>query len=65
MSKEVATGCSIAMLYITLAFASAGGMATHLINTVKDEQYVLLTFGLLVPPVGVIHGWLIWLGIAS
>lgn len=63
--KELTAGCTIGLLYISLALAGAGGMATHLINTIKDEQYFLLTFGLLFPPVGVIHGWLIWLGIAS
>lgn len=54
-------GCAIATIVLILAAIPA--WITHVIVTIQTEQWVLLVIGALVAPVGIIHGFGIWLGI--
>ena len=54
-------GCAIATIVLILAAIPA--WITHVIVTIQTEQWVLLVVGALVAPVGIIHGFGIWLGI--
>ena len=35
---------------------------THVIYTISNELYILLAIGAIIPPVGVVHGFMIWFG---
>ena len=47
---------------VALGLASLGGMITHIIHCLQNEQYILLVAGAIGAPIGVIHGWGIWFG---
>jgi hypothetical protein len=36
---------------------------THVVVCIKSASWILLAFGCIVAPVGVVHGWGIWLGV--
>lgn len=37
---------------------------THVIHTITHEMWILLVVGAFAFPVGIIHGFMIWLGVA-
>jgi hypothetical protein len=37
--------------------------ATHVVLCIKASSWVLLLFGIIVPPVGIIHGFAYWVGL--
>ncbi|WP_315782343.1 hypothetical protein [Bradyrhizobium sp. SZCCHNPS1003] len=51
-----------ALLYIGCWVTSIAALVTHVISCVKAASIALLIIGIILPPVGVIHGWGIWLG---
>lgn len=51
------------MLMIAVILATAGAWVQHFITTVSEEMWVLLVVGAIIPPVGVLHGWLVWIGV--
>ncbi|EKS29295.1 hypothetical protein [Afipia felis] len=48
---------------LTLLLGSAAAWITHVIVCIKASAWVLLAFGCIVAPVGVIHGIGVWLGV--
>lgn len=48
---------------LTLLLGSAAAWITHVIVCIKASAWILLLFGCIVAPVGVIHGIGVWLGI--
>lgn len=46
-----------------LGVASAAAWVTHVIARIKASAWVLLAFGCIVAPVGVIHGVGVWMGV--
>lgn len=36
---------------------------THFVDTINDGEWILFIAGLLIPPIGVLHGIGLWLGI--
>lgn len=48
---------------IGLMLASFGGWLTHLYACFTEQMWGFLIAGALFFPVGVVHGWGIWLGI--
>jgi len=58
--KELSTGGAIAIIVFLLSLV--GSWFTHIIYCLKTAQYLLLIAGAIVPPVGVIHGFGVWLG---
>jgi hypothetical protein len=50
---------------ISFAFYLVGIVAwvTHVIVCIQNAAWVLLVIGALIFPIGVIHGFMIWLGI--
>jgi len=60
VSKLVFGLCYLACWLI--AFAA---WVTHVVTCIKTGTYVLLVIGALVFPIGVIHGWAIWLGLCN
>jgi hypothetical protein len=49
-------------LCIILAVGTAAAWITHVIVCIKASAWVLLLFGCVVAPVGVIHGVGVWFG---
>jgi hypothetical protein len=52
-----------ALISLALAFAVIAAWITHVIVCIKASAWVLLLFGVIVAPVGVIHGFGVWLGV--
>jgi len=50
-------------IWVAVFLATAGAWIQHFITTIQQEMWVLLVVGALAPPVGVLHGWLVWLGV--
>lgn len=51
--------------YVVIATLTVGAMIQHWVTTWANDQLGLFLFGMIFFPVGIIHGWLIWLGIAG
>lgn len=59
--KKPQTGCFLAMFVVSvLAFA---GWLTHVIHTITNQEWLMLIAGAILVPIGIIHGWGIWLGL--
>ncbi|WP_439357822.1 hypothetical protein [Bradyrhizobium sp. DASA03007] len=52
------------LLYFQLAcmLVAFSAWLTHVITCIKDDRIALLIAGAIAFPIGVIHGWGIWLG---
>ncbi|WP_315740098.1 MULTISPECIES: hypothetical protein [unclassified Bradyrhizobium] len=48
--------------YFGCLIIAASAWITHGVTTIKDGRTLLLLVGTIAWPVGVIHGWGIWLG---
>lgn len=57
----IENGCGILTIFLIISCIPA--WITHVITTIQNEQWVLLVVGAIVAPVGIVHGWGIWLGI--
>ena len=53
-------GCVLATLVLILALIPA--WITHVVYSITNELWVVLVVGAFVPPVGIIHGVMIWFG---
>lgn len=53
----------LAMSAISLLLATVAAWITHVIVCIHQAAWVLLAFGCVVVPVGVIHGVGVWLGV--
>jgi hypothetical protein len=53
----------LAAVYISLLLGSAAAWVTHVIVCIQHAAWVLLAFGCIVAPVGVVHGVGVWLGV--
>lgn len=53
----------LGLSYVALLLASVAAWVTHVIVCIKASAWILLLFGCLVAPVGVVHGFGVWLGV--
>jgi len=51
------------LLLICITLSVFAAWFTHIYITVKLGHYALLALGLIIPFIGIIHGYLVWLGI--
>lgn len=58
--ETTAIGCIFAA--IVLFLTSAAAWVTHVVACISLKAWILLAFGCIVAPVGVIHGIGIWFG---
>jgi hypothetical protein len=49
--------------FVALLLATIAAMITHIVVCIKTSAWFLLLFGILAPPIGVIHGVGVWLGV--
>lgn len=61
MSDVFGIGCGLA--FFALWIAAIAAWITHVIVCIKSASWILLLFGCIVAPVGVIHGFGVWLGV--
>ena len=54
-------GCGFA--FFALWMSAIAAWITHVVVCIKASAWVLLLFGCIVAPVGVIHGFGVWLGV--
>ncbi|SDK41703.1 hypothetical protein [Bradyrhizobium ottawaense] len=54
---------SLALLPILCWLLALCAWVTHVVSCLKAGAIALLLIGAIIFPIGVIHGWLIWLGI--
>jgi hypothetical protein len=52
-----------AALYIGAILTSLAAWVTHIVVCIKSASYLFLIAGAILPPIGVIHGWGVWLGV--
>ena len=62
MSDDTKTGCAIMVLLAI--FASFPAWLTHVIVCIQEELWGFLIAGALLAPIGIIHGFMIWFGLA-
>lgn len=53
-------GCGIMTLCLLLVMIPA--WITHVVYSISHELWVVLVVGAFVPPVGIIHGIMVWFG---
>lgn len=52
-----------ALVAVTAWLLAAAAWITHVVVCIKASAWILLLFGCIIFPVGVIHGWGVWLGV--
>lgn len=62
MSENLAAGAGITAC-IVLFLTTIAAWITHVIVCIKASAWILLAFGCIVAPIGVIHGIGVWLGV--
>jgi hypothetical protein len=48
---------------VALILLTLGSWGLHVVYTIQHEAYLLLIAGAIMPPVGIVHGWMIMLGV--
>ncbi|MBA9071672.1 hypothetical protein FHR71_005458 [Methylobacterium sp. RAS18] len=61
-SSQRSLGLPAAVAVIALWLTCISAWVTHVVVCIKASAWVLLLFGCIVAPVGVIHGIGVWLG---
>ena len=61
--KEIAEWLFWLAVLCALVMATIGAWIQHFITSIAEEMWVLLIIGVIVPPLGWLHGWLVWLGV--
>jgi hypothetical protein len=51
-----------AFLYVAACLSALAGWVTHIVVCIKSASYLFLIAGAILPPIGVIHGYGVWLG---
>jgi|GEM_PF-3272218 len=57
LSKFLYSGAGLCIVFMMLA-----SWAQHVLSCIREEQWILLIVGAIVPPVGWLHGIAVWLG---
>ncbi|MBB5664784.1 hypothetical protein GGE68_002981 [Rhizobium leguminosarum] len=60
---KIAAGILAFFLAAGALLAAMAAWITHVIVCIKASAWVLLAFGCVVAPVGVVHGFGVWLGV--
>jgi len=50
------------LLWVGVLCAPFGAWITHIVYCLKTGAYLLLIAGGIIAPIGMIHGWGLWLG---
>lgn len=50
-------------LFVGVMLATVGAYIQHFVTSINEEMWVLLVLGAVIFPLGMLHGWLVWLGV--
>lgn len=50
------------LILIGVWLSSVAAIITHIIECINQASYILLAIGVLIPPVGLVHGVAVWFG---
>ncbi len=56
-------GIAVALLWLSMLIALFAAWATHVIACIKTSSWILLAFGVFIPPIGWLHGIANWFGL--
>ena len=62
-AKMLGSITGILLVWAIMAAMFFAPWVTHIIVTIRSEQWLLLIAGAIMFPIGIIHGWGIWLGV--
>ena len=48
--------------YLAMIALTFGAWLTHVVYCINHEKWVFLVAGAIMAPIGMVHGWGIWLG---
>ncbi|MEY9138532.1 hypothetical protein ABIE79_010060 [Bradyrhizobium diazoefficiens] len=51
------------LFYIGAVLTALAAWVTHVVVCIKAASFLFLIAGAILPPIGVIHGWGVWLGV--
>lgn len=51
------------LFLVGVTLATFGAYIQHFVTAINEEMWVLLVLGAVIFPVGMLHGWLVWLGV--
>jgi hypothetical protein len=57
------TGLAAFAMWLSMVVLTAYGFIIHVVTCLETKSYALLAFGVVIPPIGVVHGWLVSLGV--
>ena len=63
--KDMMRVLAAVFLWLSIVVATLGAWVQHFITSVSQEMWVLMVLGAIAPPIGMLHGWLVWLGVLS
>lgn len=49
--------------FIIFVIVCASSWVTHVVKTIIDENYLFMAIGAFMAPIGVVHGFLVWIGV--
>lgn len=64
MIRDLVLGLMASGTGMLVLIALFGAWVTHCATCIMGGSWFLLIMGAIVAPVGVVHGWLIWCGLA-
>lgn len=64
MTKTQSIGLGFILFWITFIIANFAAWITHVVHTLTNGEWGFLIAGAILAPIGMVHGWLIWFGIA-
>lgn len=51
------------VLWFFIYVVAVAGFVQHVVTCIKEEMVLFLTVGVIIPPIGVLHGWCVWAGL--
>lgn len=54
---------ALGLSFLSLLLATVAAWITHVVVCIKAASWWLLLFGILAPPIGIVHGVGVWLGV--
>jgi len=59
---DFTAGLLTLLVWLGAMFLTVGAWITSIMRSADTESFVMLAVACILPPIGVVHGWLIWLG---
>lgn len=63
MKVLVTLGLFWMLSFVAFLIMNAAAWVDNVIVCIQHQEWILLLIGTIVPPIGMIHGWGLWLGL--